>query len=260
MMMRRIGASAAGGLMIGLAAWDGAAAPPPLTGTCAIVVSATAVVAGASCPGLNPLAVPPGTPVLWCYQVRNETNIDLDGVAISDAILGVVPGLLDETGAGETSDFVSITGEAAFGTHAATGEGHDAFYRPLACSAGEITMIKAAPGLGLSVTATVDPCPGAAEITVDFGADVTYCHALANLDATTSLTNVAVIDDQFVPQPIATIASLAPGESRTLTAVRPVVTATTVNFVTATGTPVWSVETFPPVAAQTSVLVTTEEP
>ncbi|MBK8210706.1 MAG: hypothetical protein IPK78_12825 [Rhodospirillales bacterium] len=48
------------------------------------------------------------------------------------------------------------------------------------------------------------------------GTDVTYCYAVGNLDATATLTNIRVTDDQFGGQPVVFVPDLAPGDTRIL--------------------------------------------
>lgn len=109
--------------------------------------------------------------------------------------------------------------------------------------------------MAVDVTATADQCPGGQEITVLRGTDVIYCYAVSNLGDAATLTNVHVVDDQFGPDPVATIATLPPGVEQTVTATRTFLSHDTTSFVTVTATPVLQGQTLPPVIVQDSVSV-----
>lgn len=91
--------------------------------------------------------------------------------------------------------------------------------------------------MAVEVTATVGQCPGGTDITVVRGTDVAYCYVVFNPNDATTLTNVEVVDDQFGPAPVATIPSLAPGATETVTATRTFLSHDTISFVTVSATP-----------------------
>lgn len=118
-----------------------------------------------------------------------------------------------------------------------------------------VTSAAQAQVMAVEVTATVEECPGGTEITVVRGSDVVYCYAVANLGDSATLTNVQVVDDQFGPDPVATIEALPPGAVQTLTATKVFLSHETTSFVTVTARPSLQGQTLPPVVVRDSVSV-----
>jgi hypothetical protein len=231
---------------------------PTAAGTddgCKTIVTAVPVNSGVACPGANKVAVPRDTPVTWCYQVANTGPVPIGNVTIVDAVFGALTGSLGAVGAVATSVPLAFSGEVVVGAHSAQASASDAAGRKLTCTPGEVTVLPASPAIAIVVTATVDRCPGSSEVTVVRDTDVVYCYAVTNTDTVTTLTNVAVVDDQFGPDAIGTIENLAPGATETVSATRMSVTHDVTSFATATATPVFGAQSFAPVSARDSITI-----
>jgi hypothetical protein len=112
-----------------------------------------------------------------------------------------------------------------------------------------------AAGVTLQATVNVDKCPGDASITVISGSDVVYCYDIGNPDALTTLTEVRVFDDQSGADPVARIATLAPGARQMLTHTKVFLNRDTISFVTVRAVPLVGGQPLPEVSATDSVQV-----
>lgn len=239
-----------------LAPGDGLAAA-----SCETIVTAVPVAPGSLCPGSASVAVVPDTALMWCYQVRNTGSGVIGRATVADAVFGPLAGSLGDIAPGDTSAPLAYSAgrEVVVGAHSAQGSARTGSGASVNCSPGEVDVLPASPGIAVDLTATVDQCPGDNELTVERDTDVTWCYAVSNTDGVTTLTGIEVTDSQFGPDPVGAIASLAPGSTQVLTASRPMVTHQTESFATATGTPVFGAQTFPPVSARDSASVAVQQ-
>jgi hypothetical protein len=232
-----------------------AAAPLPAGASCQTIVTAQTTGSAASCPGALTLAVLRPGPITWCYQVRNTGDTLLSGISVVDSVFGVLAGNLGDLAPGDVSVPLAISGEPVLGTHAAQAAGSiDSV--TIQCAQGDVTVVQAAPGIDLQLTAAVDGrCPGHSDSVATRGTDITYCYAVRNTDDVTTLTNIEVTHDLFGPEPVGSIDTLAPGATQILSATKPMLMHQQTSFATASGAPVFGQQTFPPVAAQNSTVI-----
>ena len=172
---------------------------------------------------------PVGTALTWKYTISNLGNIEIVNIKITDSMEGDV-GTIPSLAPGETAA-LTLTGTAVAGAYTNTGTA-TANYELLPAPSSVQSMNLLLNGEeGNQVTASDDSSyfgytaslsvnkttNGGDGITLDVGDTITWSYEVTNTGNVT-VTNITVTDSDPDIGQVGTIASLAPGESQTLTA------------------------------------------
>ncbi|MFC2047163.1 hypothetical protein ACFLTK_02655 [Chloroflexota bacterium] len=176
------------------------------------------------------LSIVVGDPVLWEYIVTNTGDVDLTNVVVTDDILGPI-GTIASLAAGETQT-LTANGNAAAGQYAnlgtATGE-----YNGTTVSAEDPShYLGVSPSIDIEKHTNGEDADTPTGLSIVVGDPVLWEYIVTNT-GDVDLTNVVVTDD--ILGPIGTIASLAAGETQTLTANGNAAAGQYANLGTATG-------------------------
>jgi len=172
---------------------------------------------------------PVGTALTWKYTITNLGNIGIANIKITDSMEGDV-GTLASLAPGGSATF-TLTGTAISGTYTNTGT-VTANYKLLSAPASvqsenlfvnaedenQITASDDSGYFGYTAALTMEKTTNGADgITLAVGDAVTWSYKVTNTGNVT-VTDITVTDSDSSIGQVGTIASLAPGESQTLTA------------------------------------------
>lgn len=189
--------------------------------------------------GADASKIPAGDPITWTYAVTNNGNVDLKSVQVtdSDPAVGAV-GTISSLAVGETVT-LSRTGTAAAGPYSNTGtaacdftleqgsleqmciDPPPGYPTPTVTPAPIHTTVSASDDssyFGVSSTITLSKTTNGADGSMILkGSPIVWTYEVTNT-GNSVLTNVVVTDSDPAIGEVGTIAALAPGETKSLTA------------------------------------------
>lgn len=181
---------------------------------------------------------PVGTALTWKYTITNLGNIGIAGIKITDSMEGDV-GTIASLAPGESAT-LTLSGTAVSGTYSNTGT-VTAHYELLPAPASvqsrnlflndtetnQITASDESGYFGYSAGLTMEKTTNGDDgLTIAVGDSITWSYKVTNT-GNVKVTNITVTDSDPEIGQVGTIDSLAPGETRTLTATG---TATAGNY------------------------------
>jgi uncharacterized repeat protein (TIGR01451 family) len=235
------------------ATWTSVAGPPD--GALIDVIHpaltiATTVSLDGTCPGQEVVNVLAGTAATWCYLVKNTGDVAVNGVTVTDATYGAVPGGSATLAAGSSVTLSRAATASVDVNLVASAAGVDAAIGSLVQSNQDPAVVNVVnPSIDIDVTVSAGgACPGQDAITVPAGASVVNCYLVSNLGDDT-LTNVAIKDG--ANHLLATIATLPAGSSSSFSQPAAVISQDTSVPGTATATDQYG---FPVTDADTALI------
>ncbi len=142
----------------------------------------------------DPLAVPSGTPVRFCYRVTNTGSVALTGITVADPGQVILGGLGLAPGASGYLVSAPTVAVSSFSDNALASATYGG--APVTSNNDSASVIVPIDRLAIAVTASLDPtCAdgGADLLTVLGGTTVYYCYQVTN-GGDSDLTNVTVND------------------------------------------------------------------
>lgn len=190
-----------------------------------------------TCPGVDFLQRPVGTPVTYCVFVENTGLVGLENVIVTDNdISPAINTNIGNLGIGESVmlPFPSSIDAPLLNTASVIGTTPEVGDEVRDSDTAEVDVTPV-PSIRLMKTVSQDgTCPGVDFLQLLAGTPVTYCVFVEN-NGQTILENVTVTDDDLSPAITTNIGSLAIGESTTLMFAS-TITAPLTNTASVTGT------------------------
>jgi hypothetical protein len=147
----------------------------------ALVVSVTVLTdTGGICPGVDVANIFENTPVIWCYEVSNSTNFDIEKITVTDDLFGIIgPIDLIPAGGSEILSWNNIESEDA--VHVGSASGTDQFGNTRNSNQDHAAVNVLNPYIEINKTVSENGnCPGADFASVVGGSVVTYCFEVKN--------------------------------------------------------------------------------